>query len=233
MMNKTQTRKLAMMSKGALPQPGANGSKHIRVLIADPDESLQATYRETLAFEGFEVTAAFTGLECAAQLRVNVPDVIVLEPRLPWGGADGVLAMIGEVPVLSRVPVMVLTSSRDPQVLSGVSRFPISDYHLKPLSPDRLAVRLRALFDHPRMHFTLAEQTGRLECSISRRTVGRVHDLHVENIGGRVIVRGRSDSHHVRQLGLVKVQEAFEASKTQSGTIEMEIEVSETTNQKE
>ncbi len=214
-----------MLSKGALPQSGANGSKHIRVLIADPDESLQSVYHETLTFEGFEVTAAFSGLECIARLRVNVPDVIVLEPRLPWGGADGVFAMIGEVPALSHVPMMVLTSFHDPQVLGGVARFPISDYHLKPLSPDRLAVRLRALFDHPRMHFTLAEQTGRLECSIARRTGGRVHDLHVENIGGRVIVRGRSDSHHVRQLALAAVQEAFEASETQSDRIEMEIEV--------
>lgn len=215
-----------MLSKGALPESRTNGSKHIRVLITDPDEALQAVYRETLTYEGFEVTAALTGLECVARLRQSVPDVLVIEPQLPWGGADGVLEMIGEVPALASVPVMVLTSSRDPHVLNSVARYPISDYHLKPLSPDHLAVRLRGLLDHPRLRFTLAEQTGRLECSIAQRTGNRVHDLHVENVDGRVIVRGRSDSHHVRQLALAAVQEAFEASETQSERIEMEIEVS-------
>ena len=95
---------------------------------------------------------------------------------------------------------MVLTSCRDPDVLDGVSRFPISDYQIKPLSADRLAARLHAMLDHPGLRFTLGEQNDRLACSITRRTGGRIYDLRVETIDGRVIVRGRSDSHHVKQL---------------------------------
>ena len=44
------------------------------------------------------------------------------------------------------------------------------------------------------------------------RTNGRVYDLHVETIGGRVVVHGRCDSHYVKQLALAAVQEAFEAA---------------------
>ncbi len=120
---------------------------------------------------------------------------------------------------------MVLTSCRDPHVLEGVSRFPISDYQVKPLTPDRLAGRLRSLLNHPRLHFTMAEQNGRLECSIARRTGGRVYDLRVETVDGRVIVHGRSDSHHVKQLALAAVLEAFEASESQSERVELDIEV--------
>jgi CheY-like chemotaxis protein len=107
--------------------------------MADPDESLQPLYREPLLREGFIVTAALSGLECAARLRECVPDVLVLEPQLPWGGGEGVLAMMGEVPELATVPVMVLTSCRDPRLLEAVARFPVSDYQLKPLVPDRLS----------------------------------------------------------------------------------------------
>ena len=39
-----------------------------------------------------------SGLECVARLRERVPDVLVLEPQLPWGGGEGVLAIMGEVP---------------------------------------------------------------------------------------------------------------------------------------
>jgi response regulator RpfG family c-di-GMP phosphodiesterase len=164
-------------------------------------------------------------LECVARLRERVPDVLVLEPHMPWGGGDGILAMMGEVPHLATVPVMILTSCHDPHVLNRVARFPISDYHLKPIAPDRLAGRLRTLLTHPRLRFTLAEQTNRLECSITRRTGGRVRNLHVETVNGRVIVRGRCDSHHVRQLALAAMLEAFEASESQSDRIELDIEV--------
>jgi DNA-binding response OmpR family regulator len=206
-------------------QPRSNCSRTIRVLMADPDESLRPLYREPLLQDGFELATASSGLECVGRLRERAPDVLVLEPQLPWGGGEGVLAIMGDVPQLAAVPVMVLTSCRDARVLEAVARFPVSDYQLKPLAADRLAGRLRAILAHPRLRFTLAEQNGRLECSIARRTSGRVRDLRVETVDGRVIVHGRSDSHHVKQLALAAVREAFEASQTQSERVELDIDV--------
>jgi DNA-binding response OmpR family regulator len=193
--------------------------------MADPDESLHPVYRGPLFEEGFELVTAVSGLQCVARLRERAPDVLVLEPQLPWGGGEGVLAMMGEIPALASVPVMVLTSCRDPRLMEAVSRFPVSDYQLKPLAADRLAVRLRMLLKHPKLRFTLAEQNGRLECSITRRTGGRIYDLRVETINGRVIVHGRSESHHVKQLALAAVLEAFEASQSQSEQVDLDIEV--------
>jgi hypothetical protein len=71
----------------------------------------------------------------------------------------------------------------------------------------------------------LAEQSGRLESAIVRGTNGRVRDLHVEIVDGRVLVRGRSDSYYVRQLAVAAVREAFAASEFQPETIELEIEI--------
>jgi CheY-like chemotaxis protein len=171
------------------------------------------------------MVAAFSGLECVARLRERVPEIVVLEPQLPWGGGEGVLAIMGEVPELATVPVMVLTSCRSLRLLEAVARFPINDYQIKPLAPDQLVGRLRALLAHPQLRFTLAEQDGRLECSIARRTGGRVWDLRVETVDGRVIVHGRSDSHHVKQLALAAVREAFEASQSKPQRVELDIEV--------
>lgn len=65
--------------------------------MADPDESLPLTYREPLSRKGFELVTAVSGLECVARLRECVPKVLVPEPQSPWGGGDGVLAMMSEV----------------------------------------------------------------------------------------------------------------------------------------
>ena len=193
--------------------------------MADPDESLHPAYRGPLLQEGFELVTAVSGLECVDRLHEHVPDLLVLEPQLSWGGGEGVLAIMGEVSELASVPVMVLTSCRDSRLLEAIARFPVSDYQLKPLAPNRLAERLHAILAHPKLRFTLAEQNGRLACSIIRRTGDRVRDLRVETIDGRVIVRGRSDSHYIKQLALAAVLEAFEASESQSEWVEMEIEV--------
>ena len=213
------------MNREGFVQSRSNGSAPIRVLMADPDASLPPAYRAPLLREGFELATAASGLECVARLRECVPDVLVLEPHMPWGGGDGVLAIMGASPDLATVPVMILTSCRDPHVLRGLAHFPISDYHVKPLTPERLAGRLRSFLDHPQLRFTLNDHNGRLECAVVRRTGGRVRDLHVEVRDGHVIMRGRSESHHVKQLALAAVLEAFAASKLRPGTVEMEIEV--------
>jgi DNA-binding response OmpR family regulator len=194
-------------------------------LIADPDASLPAAYREPLLREGFELGTAASGLDCVARLRERVPDVLVLEPQMPWGGGEGVLAVMSESPDLATVPVMILTSSSDPHDLKGLERFPISDYHVKPLAPDRLAGRLRGLRDHPRLRFTLGDHKGRLECAIARRTGGRVRNLRVEIRDDRILVCGCSESHHVKQLVLAAVFEAIEASRSQNLSVQSEIAV--------
>jgi hypothetical protein len=56
---------------------------------------------------------------------------------------------------------------------------------------------------------------------------GRVSiwNLSVETVDGAIIVHGRSDSHHVKQLALAAVLEAFETSQSQSEKVELDIEV--------
>ena len=117
----------------------------IRVLIADSDEYLLNSYREYLEQHGFEVATATTGLECVERLRDYEPDLLVLEPSIPWGGGDGVLAMMQEESDIPVVPVIVLTYGCDRGVLYRLAPFTIDDYQVKPLRPTRLAERICAI----------------------------------------------------------------------------------------
>jgi len=229
-MNTQAQGRVSILNRRDFVQSGPNGSTPKRVLMADPDTSLPVVYREPLLREGFELGTAVNGLECVARLRECVPDVLVLEPHIPWGGGDGILAIMGESPELAMIPVMILTSCRDRDVLNAVERFPINDYHVKPLAPDRLAGRLRSFVDLPLVRFTLGDHNGRLECAIALRTGGRIWDLRVEVCGGRVIVHGRSDSYYIKQLALAAVLEAFEALESRPETVELEIEVAPADN---
>jgi DNA-binding response OmpR family regulator len=114
-----------------------------RVVIAVPNPVLLNAYRESLAQEGFEVATARDGLECVGRLREFLPDVLVLSAALPWGGGDGVLAVMSEEPRLQHVPVIVMASGQDPGGPPRLWDFPIAEYHSHPLLPKLLARRIR------------------------------------------------------------------------------------------
>ena len=116
-----------------------------RVLIADPDEYLLDNCRNYLEQQGFEVATATPGLECVKKLRACAPDILVLEPSIPWGHGDGVLAMMYEEPDVPLVPVIVLTYGRDRGALYRLAPFKIDDYQVKPLRPQQLAERIRTV----------------------------------------------------------------------------------------
>ena len=212
------------MANTSVAPTRSNGVKDIRVLIADPDESLLGEYREH-SRDGLEVVTALNGLECVERLREQVPDVLVLEPQLPWGGGDGVLAMMHDVLDLGTIPVMILTSCSDSKVLDGFSRFPISDFQSKPLSPAQLVKRLHALLEHHTSRSTFTEQDRRLESLIAKETGGRIHRLRVETIDGRIIVHGRSGTYYAQQLALAVVMDAIENSNLEPKDVELDIQI--------
>jgi DNA-binding NtrC family response regulator len=113
-----------------------------RVLLADPNEYLLSHYAEHLTQLGYEVFVSQNALDCLEKLRNYTPDIMVLEPTLPWGGGDGVLAMMNEEPDVPKIPVLLLTYGTTPNVLYNISSYDISDFQKKPLSEKKLAERI-------------------------------------------------------------------------------------------
>jgi DNA-binding NtrC family response regulator len=80
------------------------------ILIADADQDLCDLFEQFFSRQGWQVRTAGGALECLAQLRQCPPHLLVLDADLPWGGADGLLAVMRDDPALARVPVL-LTST--------------------------------------------------------------------------------------------------------------------------
>lgn len=120
-----------------------------RVLIADPDRFLLASYGKHLRERGAYVFTARTGLECLAQLRDAVPDVLVLEPAILWGGGEGILALVNEESALRPTVIMILVQGRHPSLLYRLSRFKVDEYQTKPLTAEALASRIHTLLSFP------------------------------------------------------------------------------------
>lgn len=77
------------------------------------------------------------GVECLEVLREFTPDIVVIEPELLWGGGDGVLAVLGEMPGMWIVPIVVLTADSSPK-LDCLRLFATTELLKRPVSAERL-----------------------------------------------------------------------------------------------
>jgi DNA-binding response OmpR family regulator len=86
---------------------------HRRLLFADHDSELYAVYQRYFTAAGFEVSTAADGLECLTQIERFPPGVLVVMKELPRGGAETVLARLGEADPLRTIDVIMIAD--DPE----------------------------------------------------------------------------------------------------------------------
>lgn len=76
-------------------------------------------------------------------MRKNVPGVLLLDLSMPKVSGIDILERLREEPVLRHVPVIVLTSSTDPQVKLHALAMGAMDFLSKPVDPSELGLRIR------------------------------------------------------------------------------------------
>jgi DNA-binding response OmpR family regulator len=113
-----------------------------RVLVIDDDEALSELLTEYLGQFGFSVRTAAHPDEGLRALKVDPPDIIVLDVMLP--GIDG-LAVCRKIRETSRIPIVMLTARGD--VLDRILGLELGadDYLPKPFEPRELVARIQAV----------------------------------------------------------------------------------------
>jgi CheY-like chemotaxis protein len=104
------------------------------VLFADADRELRDACRQFLSRHGFQVDAAADGLECLAKLRRTVPDLLILDLELPWGGGDGVLGLLREEPRKLPNRVVLTSAIAAIKVLGNFVAAPVVQVLAKPFA---------------------------------------------------------------------------------------------------
>jgi two-component system response regulator AtoC len=114
------------------------------LLIAEGDAELREVYREALATHSYHVETAADGLECLEKLRRLMPEVLVLDQDLRWGGGDGVLAWLREQCSLARASVVLTAWADCPVDLPEHVQAPVVKLLPKPFTLAALLQSVRA-----------------------------------------------------------------------------------------
>ena len=115
------------------------------ILIADDDEDILQLVAFRLERSGYTVIKARDGAEAIEAARKQVPDLAVLDVRMPKFDGYEVTRALRADEATKRVPVILLTAKvQDGDVQRGFDAG-ADDYVRKPFSPQELRSRVQAI----------------------------------------------------------------------------------------
>lgn len=116
-----------------------------RLLVVEDESPIRRMIEEILKNEGFLVRTAASAEEALTELRKSVPDLAVMDVRMPGMSGFELCRKMRETPEWKAVPVIFLTS-RDDQVskVAGLS-LGGDDYVTKPFGAPELVARVQAV----------------------------------------------------------------------------------------
>ena len=115
------------------------------ILVADDDEDILQMVAFRLERSGYTVVRARDGEEALQAARENVPDLAVLDVRMPKLDGYEVTRALRAEEATRRMPIILLTAKvQDGDVQRGFEAG-ADDYVRKPFSPQELRSRVQAI----------------------------------------------------------------------------------------
>ncbi|SRR5216684_7056863 len=106
-------------------------SEDIRVLFVEDDASIAQMYKLKLELDGYLVDVAGDGELALEMARSSLPDLIFLDIRLPKLDGLGVLEALRSDPQTRTVPVVILSSHSETELVQRGAKLGVLDHLIK------------------------------------------------------------------------------------------------------
>jgi len=115
------------------------------ILIAEDDELILRTVEHKLVKEGHEVVLTRNGREAIEKINELDLDLVVTDIMMPFASGIEILSAIKSIG--KKIPVIVLSSMGQEEVVVDAFDLGASDFMVKPFSPNELILRIRRLIN--------------------------------------------------------------------------------------
>lgn len=106
------------------------------ILVVDDNDEIRKMLESFLSKRGYAVRTAVSGEDAIAKIRMEKPEIVFLDFRMP--GMDGVMALNQIKRLDNAINVIMLTSVQDEYVMEEVRREGACDYLIKPCDLNKL-----------------------------------------------------------------------------------------------
>ena len=124
----------------------------MKVMVVEDERDIRDVLRTLLEGEGFEVKTLEDGLNVLEEIRLNSPDLILLDQMLPGKSGSDVVREVRAHHTYAAMPIIMVTglSGEDDKV--SALELGADDYITKPFFPKELAARVKALARRSTIH---------------------------------------------------------------------------------
>jgi two-component system, cell cycle response regulator DivK len=116
------------------------------ILVADDDQLIRGLWCEALSRTGYRTLEARSGQEAIDLMRIVVPDLMILDLRMPGLSGSDVLQYLHKSPILRQIPVLIVSGFLDEAPHDSVGLHVVGRL-AKPLTLGRLLDVVQAAFD--------------------------------------------------------------------------------------
>ncbi len=109
-----------------------------KILTIEDTADIRRLIRMTLEFQGYDVIEVSEGAQALALARSQKPDLILLDVMMPGMDGLGVARQLCDDPVLSRIPVIMLSAMGATRDIQAGLQAGVKAYLVKPFSPREL-----------------------------------------------------------------------------------------------
>ena len=119
-----------------------------KILVVEDDKFLRKVISLKLDREGYEVSEAVDGEKGAEKIKKEKPDLVLLDLILP--GIDGFefLSKVKTDPVLSKIPIIILSNLGQKDNIEKGLKMGANDYLVKAhFTPDEIITKIKLILD--------------------------------------------------------------------------------------
>jgi len=111
-----------------------------KILLVDDEVEFASALAERLQLRGYDVKTANNALEALALIHTHVPDVIILDLKIP--GMDGIETLKTIKKIDPTIEVIMLTGHGDVESVAEGMKSGVFEYIMKPVDIGELTVKI-------------------------------------------------------------------------------------------
>ena len=118
-----------------------------KILIAEDERDIRELVNFSLQFGGFTVVQAANGAEAVELAQKELPDLILMDVRMPKMTGYEACRQMKTMPELSDIPVVFLSAKgQETEIQTGLE-VGAEEYILKPFAPDELVKQVQTVLN--------------------------------------------------------------------------------------
>lgn len=118
-----------------------------KILVVDDEPQVVRLLSLRLKANNFDVISAYDGYQCVEVAKLELPDLILLDIKMPLGGGVKAFEKLKSLATTNTIPVIFITAYPSIEVKKQVMEMGAEDFISKPFNSEVLIEKINTILD--------------------------------------------------------------------------------------